>query len=159
VIEIPRSLGSHITASAENIREEVQRRGFKHVDAVASSLALTLMSDQLKNDILSESGGVLHRSGVFTQYLYLHGIQWQGGRPSLFGGARMLRRHFRDVDQTLAEALGLQLPGVDPASNRYRRQMKGHQACPRSSPRSGCDTRPHRWSPSCTDRARSRPTR
>jgi phosphatidylethanolamine/phosphatidyl-N-methylethanolamine N-methyltransferase len=90
-----------ITTSAENIRAEVHRRGFKHVDAVASSLALTLMSDQLKNDILSESGGVLHRSGVFTQYLYLHGIQWQGGKPVVFGGARMLRKHFRDVDQTI----------------------------------------------------------
>ena len=90
-----------VTTSAENIRAEVHRRGFKHVDAVASSLALTLMSDQLKHDILSESGGVLHRSGVFTQYLYLHGIQWQGGKPVLFGGARMLRKYFRDVDQTI----------------------------------------------------------
>jgi phosphatidylethanolamine/phosphatidyl-N-methylethanolamine N-methyltransferase len=90
-----------ITTSAENIREEVHRRGFKHVDAVASSLALTLMSDQLKHDILSESGGVLHRSGVFTQYLYLHGIQWQGGKPGLFAGGRMLRRHFRDVQKTI----------------------------------------------------------
>jgi phospholipid N-methyltransferase len=90
-----------ITTSAENIREEVHRRGFKHVDAVASSLALTLMSDQLKHDILSESGGVLHRSGVFTQYLYLHGIQWQGGKPGLFAGGRMLRKHFRDVAQTI----------------------------------------------------------
>jgi phosphatidylethanolamine/phosphatidyl-N-methylethanolamine N-methyltransferase len=90
-----------ITTSAENIREEVRRRGFKHVDAVASSLALTLMSDRLKHDILSESGGVLDRSGVFTQYLYLHGIQWQGGKPGLFAGARMLRKHFRDVAQTI----------------------------------------------------------
>ena len=71
------------------------------MDAVASSLALTLMSDQLKHDILSESGGVLHRSGVFTQYLYLHGIQWQGRKPGLFAGRRMLRTHFRDVAQTI----------------------------------------------------------
>ena len=90
-----------ITASAANVREEVQRRGFQQVDAVASSLALTLMSDELKHDILSESGGVLSRSGVFTQYLYLHGIQWQGGKPGLFAGARMLRKHFRDVNQTI----------------------------------------------------------
>ncbi len=70
-----------LTTSAENVREEVHRRGFQHVDAVASSLALTLMPAQLKHDILSESSGVLHSSGVFTQYLYLHGIQWQGRRP------------------------------------------------------------------------------
>jgi phospholipid N-methyltransferase len=90
-----------LTTSAENVREEVHRRGFQHVDAVASSLALTLMSDQLKHDILSESGGILHRDGVFTQYLYLHGIQWQGGRPGIFAGGRMLRRYFRTVDQAI----------------------------------------------------------
>jgi phospholipid N-methyltransferase len=90
-----------ITTSAENVREEVHRRGFKHVDAVASSLALTLMSEQLKHDILSESGGVLRPGGVFTQYLYLHGIQWQGGKPGLFAGGRILRQHFRDVAQTI----------------------------------------------------------
>ena len=90
-----------ITTSAENIREEVHRRGFQHVDAVASSLALTLMPDQLKHDILRESAGVLRPGGVFTQYLYLHGIQWQGGRPGLFAGGRMLRRHFSDVAHTI----------------------------------------------------------
>jgi phospholipid N-methyltransferase len=90
-----------LTTSAENIREEVRRRGFKQVDAVASSLALTLMSDQLKHDILSESGGVLRPGGVFTQYLYLHGIQWQGGKPGLFAGAQVLRRYFREVQQTI----------------------------------------------------------
>jgi phospholipid N-methyltransferase len=90
-----------LTTSAENVRQEVHRRGFQHVDAVASSLALTLMSDQLKHDILSESGGVLRPGGVFTQYLYLHGIQWQGGKPGLFAGARVLRGYFRDVEQTI----------------------------------------------------------
>jgi phosphatidylethanolamine/phosphatidyl-N-methylethanolamine N-methyltransferase len=90
-----------LATSAENIRKEVHDRGFKHVDAVASSLALSLMPDKLKHDILSESCGVLHRSGVFTQYLYVHGLQWQAGRPVLFGGAGILRRHFRDVSKTI----------------------------------------------------------
>ena len=90
-----------INASAETMRQELERRGYKHVDAVASSLALTLMSNQLKHDILSESAGILRHGGVFTQYLYLHGIQWQGGWPGLFAGGRMLREHFRDVDQTI----------------------------------------------------------
>ena len=98
-----------LTTSAENVREEVHRRGFQHVDAVASSLALTLMPAQLKHDILSESSGVLHSSGVFTQYLYLHGIQWQGRRPSIFAGASVLRRHFRDVQHTIV------WPNIPPA--------------------------------------------
>jgi phosphatidylethanolamine/phosphatidyl-N-methylethanolamine N-methyltransferase len=98
-----------ITTSAENVREEVRNRGFQQVDAVASSLALTLMSDQLKHAILSESAGILKPSGVFTQYLYLHGIQWQGGKPGLFAGGRMLRTHFREVGQTIV------WPNIPPA--------------------------------------------
>jgi phospholipid N-methyltransferase len=90
-----------LPTSAENIREEVQRRGFQHVDAVASSLALSLMPDQLKHDILSESVGLLHPSGTFAQYLYLHGIHWEGGKPGLFGGAQVLRKYFRHVEKTI----------------------------------------------------------
>jgi phosphatidylethanolamine/phosphatidyl-N-methylethanolamine N-methyltransferase len=90
-----------ITASAANVREELRRRGFQQVDAVASSLALTLMSEELKRDILNESAAVLRGGGVFTQYLYLHGIQWQGRKPGLFAGGRMLRKHFRNVEHTV----------------------------------------------------------
>jgi phosphatidylethanolamine/phosphatidyl-N-methylethanolamine N-methyltransferase len=90
-----------VNASAETVRAEVVRRGYQHVDAVASSLALTLMSDQLKHDILTESAGILRPGGVFTQYLYLHGILWRGGRPGLFAGGRMLREYFRDVARTI----------------------------------------------------------
>ena len=90
-----------LTTSAANIRKEVHRRGFQHIDAVASSLALSLMPDKLKHDILSESVGLLHPSGAFAQYLYLHGIHWQSGKPGLFGGAHVLRKYFRDVDQTI----------------------------------------------------------
>jgi phosphatidylethanolamine/phosphatidyl-N-methylethanolamine N-methyltransferase len=90
-----------INASAETMRAEVERRGFTHVDAVASSLALTLMSDQLRHDILSESGGILRRGGVFTQYLYLHGLQWRFGRPSPFPGERMLGQYFGKVTRSI----------------------------------------------------------
>ena len=90
-----------INASAETVQEEVRRRGYEHADAVASSLALTLMSDRLRDAILSASAGVLHRAGVFTQYLYLHGLQWQQGRPALFPGARVLHQHFRSVERTI----------------------------------------------------------
>lgn len=90
-----------INASAETMRAEVERRGFKHVDAVASSLALTLMSEQLRHDILSESGGILRRGGVFTQYLYLHGLKWEFGRPSRFPGARVLEQYFSNVTRSI----------------------------------------------------------
>jgi phospholipid N-methyltransferase len=90
-----------INASAETVRNELRLRGYEHADAVASSLALTLMSDRLRDAILSESSGVLRRGGVFSQYLYLHGLQWQEGRPQLFAGARVLGRHFRSVEQTI----------------------------------------------------------
>ena len=90
-----------INASAETVRQEVQRRGYQHADAVASSLALTLMSDRLRHDILSESGGILSRAGVFTQFLYLHGLQWQHGRLARLPGARLLHRHFHSVERTI----------------------------------------------------------
>ena len=90
-----------INASAETVREEIQRRGYQHVDAVASCLALTLMSDRLRHGILSESGGVLSPAGVFTQYLYLHGLQWQQGRLARLPGARLLHQHFRSVERTI----------------------------------------------------------
>jgi len=90
-----------INASAESVREEVQRRGYERVDAVASSLALALMSDRLRHSILSDSGGILHRAGVFTQYHYLHGLQWQEGRLARFPGSRLLRQYFRSVERTI----------------------------------------------------------
>jgi phospholipid N-methyltransferase len=90
-----------INASAETMKDEVVRRGFERVDAVASSLALTLMSDQLRNAILSESAALLHPSGVFTQYHYLHGMQWQEGRLGRFPGAKLLLQHFRSVERTI----------------------------------------------------------
>jgi len=90
-----------INASAETVREELQRRGYQQVDAVASSLALTLMSDRLRDAILSASAGVLTGAGVFTQYLYLHGLEWRQGRPALFPGRRVLGQHFRNVQRTI----------------------------------------------------------
>ncbi len=90
-----------INASAEKVREEVQRRGYEYVDAVASSLALTLMTERLRDAILSAAGGILSRTGVFTQYLYLHGLMWQQGRPALFPGTRVLQQHFRSVERTV----------------------------------------------------------
>ena len=90
-----------INASAETLRDEVQRRGYQRVDAVVSSLALTMMSDRLRHAILSESSGLLHPTGVFTQYHYLHGLQWQDGRLGRFPGARLLREHFRSVQRTI----------------------------------------------------------
>jgi phospholipid N-methyltransferase len=90
-----------INASAETVREEVRRRGYEHADAVASSLALSLMPSRLRDAILSESSGVLRPNGVFTQYLYLHGLQWQQGRPGLFAGGRVLRHHFRSVEHRI----------------------------------------------------------
>jgi phospholipid N-methyltransferase len=90
-----------INASAETLREEVRRRGYEQVDAVASSLALTMMSNRLRNRILRESGSLLHEGGVFTQYHYLHGLQWQNGRLGRFPGARLLHLHFRHVQRTI----------------------------------------------------------
>ncbi|HEY7679361.1 MAG TPA: hypothetical protein VIC04_02510, partial [Terriglobia bacterium] len=61
----------------------------------------TMMSDRLRQSILSKSGGLLHDEGVFTQYHYLHGMQWQDGRLGRFHGTRLLQQHFGSVERTI----------------------------------------------------------
>jgi len=38
---------------------------------------------------------------VFTQYHYLHGLQWQEGRLARFPGSRLLYQYFRTVERTI----------------------------------------------------------
>jgi phosphatidylethanolamine/phosphatidyl-N-methylethanolamine N-methyltransferase len=90
-----------VNASAETLGEEVRRRGYKRVDAVLSSLALAFMSDQVRHVVLSDLANLLDESGVFTQYHYLHGMQWRNGRLGRFPGASLLRRHFRSVQSRI----------------------------------------------------------
>jgi len=90
-----------IDASAETIRGQLQRRGVEQVDAVVSSLGLAFMPAPQREAFLGELSGLLDDQGVFTQYHYLHGLQFQDGRLGRFDIAGLLRRHFRSVQRSV----------------------------------------------------------
>ncbi len=86
-----------INASAESIEMELRRRGYKHADAVVSSLALGFMSNAQRHALLSGIGSLLDETGVFTQYQYLHSLQLQNGQLKKFSVSRLLRQYFSSV--------------------------------------------------------------
>jgi phosphatidylethanolamine/phosphatidyl-N-methylethanolamine N-methyltransferase len=90
-----------INASAATLGQEIRSRGHMHVDAVLSSLALTLMLDSQRHDLLSELGRLLDETGVFTQYHYVHGLQFQNGQIARSNIPRLLTRPFRSVQRRI----------------------------------------------------------
>jgi len=92
---------SVIHAPAEALNEELSRRGYRHVDAILSSLAMGLMSDRERFALLSEISLHLRKKGTFTQYQYLHGLQLRGRQLSKFDMSRLLARYFRSVQRKI----------------------------------------------------------
>jgi phosphatidylethanolamine/phosphatidyl-N-methylethanolamine N-methyltransferase len=90
-----------INARAETLQEEVRRRGFDHVDAVVSSLALGFMAERQRNAFLGELGSLLGETGVFTQFQYLHRLELKNGHVRKFHVVHLLRRYFRSVQQKM----------------------------------------------------------
>jgi phospholipid N-methyltransferase len=90
-----------INASAETLQQEVRHRGFDHVDAVVSSLALGFMPESQRRAFLGELGTLLGETGVFTQYQYLHRLQLKNGHVKKFHLVHLLRRYFRSVQQKM----------------------------------------------------------
>ncbi len=90
-----------INARAETMQEEVHRRGFHHVDAVVSSLALGFMADRQRSAFLGELGTLLGEAGVFTQFQYLHRLQLKNGHVRKFHLVHLLRRYFSSVQQKM----------------------------------------------------------
>ena len=90
-----------IHAPAEALQEELGRRGYRHVDAILSSLAMGLMSDRERDTLLSEISLHLKKKGTFTQYQYLHGLQLRDRQLSKFDMPRLLTRYFRSVQRKI----------------------------------------------------------
>jgi phospholipid N-methyltransferase len=90
-----------IDNSAETVRQELQQRGFEQADAVLSSLGLAFMPEQERDAFLGDLGSLLSDKGVFTQYHYVHGMQFQNGQLGRFDMPRLLHRHFRTVERTI----------------------------------------------------------
>jgi phosphatidylethanolamine/phosphatidyl-N-methylethanolamine N-methyltransferase len=103
-----------INASAEKVGGYLNQLGCQRVDAVVSSLGLSIMSDQQRKTILRELLPYFDEKSIFTQYHYLHGCAahvinkvmrgarlgnvfsrgWEPGRSSVAG---LLRQHFRSI--------------------------------------------------------------
>ena len=90
-----------IHAPAEELAKELNRRGYRHVDAILSSLAMGLMSDRQRHALLSEISIRLEKKGTFTQYQYLHGLQLRDRQLSKFDMEALLRRYFRSVQRSI----------------------------------------------------------
>lgn len=90
-----------IHARAEALLEELSRRGYRHVDAMLSSLAMGLMSDRERHALLSEISVSLRKRGTFTQYQYLHGLQLRDRQLSKFDMSGLLGRYFRSVQRKI----------------------------------------------------------
>jgi phospholipid N-methyltransferase len=90
-----------INGRAEALLEELSRRGYRHVDAMLSSLAMGLMSDRERHALLSEITISLRKKGTFTQYQYLHGLQLRDRQLSKFDMSGLLARYFRSVQRKI----------------------------------------------------------
>ncbi len=90
-----------ITGSAEHLGTILSEHGVRHVDAIVSSLGLSLMTQPQREGILREMKRQLRPGGVFTQFQYLHARHapraLQFFSLEAFSEEEFLRQYFRRV--------------------------------------------------------------
>ena len=114
-----------INARAEVLQEELSSRGYRHVDAILSSLAMGLMSDRQRHALLGEISIRLKKKGIFTQYQYLHGLQLRDRQLSKFDMSGLLWQYFRSVQRKI---IWRNLPPAFVFTCRGTRVRPGHTA-------------------------------
>src|ERR1035438_3028185 len=90
-----------INSSAENLDLELRRRDIKQVDAVISSLGLAFMPDRDRQALFQRLAPFLHSKSVFTQFQYIHGMQFVGGRLCRLNLRPLLNRYFGSVQSKI----------------------------------------------------------
>jgi phospholipid N-methyltransferase len=90
-----------IHSSAENLDSELRRRGIHQVDAVTSSLGLAFMPDRERQALFQRLSPFLHPKSVFTQYQYIHGLQFVDGQLCRFNLRPLLDRYFGSVQSKI----------------------------------------------------------
>jgi phospholipid N-methyltransferase len=90
-----------INSSAENLDSELRRRGIQQVDAVISSLGLAFMPECERQALFQRLSPFLHQKSVFTQYQYIHGLQFVGGRLCRLNLRPLLNRYFGSVQSRI----------------------------------------------------------
>lgn len=90
-----------INSSVEHLASELERRGIGQVDAVVSSIGLAFMPEGLRQGLFESLLPHFHEKSVFTQYQYVHGMQFQNGRLQRFDLRGLLNRYFDSVDMKI----------------------------------------------------------
>jgi phospholipid N-methyltransferase len=90
-----------INSSAEHLDSELRRRGIRQVDSVISSLGLAFMSARKREALFQRLTPFLHHKSVFTQYQYIHGMQFVGGRLCRLNLRPLLYRYFGSVQSKI----------------------------------------------------------
>ena len=90
-----------INSSVEFLDTELYRRGIQQVDAVVSSLGLAFIPDRQRHQLFERLSPFLQPRSVFTQYQYIHGLQFGEGGLSRFNLRPLLSRYFRSVQSKI----------------------------------------------------------
>lgn len=90
-----------INSSVENLESELRQRGYGRVDAVASSLGLAFMPDRQRHALFQQLLPFLHQRSAFTQYQYIHGMQFVNGRLRRLDLRPLLERYFGAVESRI----------------------------------------------------------
>ena len=90
-----------INSSVENLDAELHRRGIQQVDSVTSSLGLAFMPDREREALFQRLSPFLHQKSVFTQFQYIHGLQFVGGRLCRLNLRPLLNRYFGSVQSKI----------------------------------------------------------
>jgi phosphatidylethanolamine/phosphatidyl-N-methylethanolamine N-methyltransferase len=86
-----------VNSSAEVLDSELRRRGIDRVDAVVSSLGLGFMSERQRHGLFRRLQPFLHEKTVFTQYQYIHAMQFGDGRLRRLSLRPLLGQYFGSV--------------------------------------------------------------
>lgn len=117
-----------ILGSAEHIEEHLARHGYEGtVDAVVSSLGMSLIPEAVRERILAGAARVLRPHGTYVQFGYFHTryLTWtkdEGLRG--FDYLATLRRHFTEVTRT---PVPLNLPPAWVYRARHRAGDRAHR--------------------------------
>ncbi len=90
-----------INSSVEYLDSELHRRGIQHVDVVVSSLGLAFMPDRQRHALFERLSPFLQSRSVFTQYQYIHGLQFREGRVGRFNLRPLLNQYFVSVQSKI----------------------------------------------------------
>lgn len=87
--------------SAEAVVHVLRQQSCSRIDAAVSSLGLGYMSDRQRHSILLGLSSLLHNSGAFTHFQYIHGMQFRNGQFTRFNIMGLLQHYFSSVQRTI----------------------------------------------------------